>query len=173
VPAADRTYRVIIFNHGYSLSLYICPVITTAAPYTRRRHHWVSQCSQSEPPRVYPGMGRLVQPSPAIGSDWKRAACRIRAGILRPTRRVSHGGLTQTNGSPENPGRFTLKDRNRPRLCENSRPRTHRENRASPEAHSATIAIPREVLVPSILRQILVFTQPRPIIAVWSMLIYK
>ena len=54
----------------------------------------------------HPRMGRLVQPPPTPGRDRLCAACRTRRNVLSAVRRVDHGGLTHTNPSPVNPGRF-------------------------------------------------------------------
>ena len=49
-------------------------------------------------------MGRLVQSPQAAGTDRQHPAGRVGTGVLSPTGRVGHDGLTQTNGSPEKPG---------------------------------------------------------------------
>ena len=59
----------------------------------------------------HPGMGRLVQSSPAAGTDRQRAAGGIGAGVLSPAKRVGSRSLTQHQQSPENPGRFKELDR--------------------------------------------------------------
>lgn len=55
-----------------------------------------------------PGMGVLVQPSPAARAHRSRAAGGVRGRLLSSTRRVGHVGLTHTNGPPRVPGRFKL-----------------------------------------------------------------
>jgi putative transposase len=52
------------------------------------------------------GMGRLVQSPPAAGADRQHPSGGVGTGVLSATGRVSHGGLTQINESPEFPGRF-------------------------------------------------------------------
>ena len=46
-----------------------------------------------------------------------------RAGILRPTGRVGHGGLTHTSGSPGIPGRFSTTLDINLHQCPNKRPK--------------------------------------------------
>jgi len=50
------------------------------------------------------GMGRLFPSAPAAGADRQHPAGGERTGLCSPTGRVSHGGLTRINGSPEFPG---------------------------------------------------------------------
>jgi transposase InsO family protein len=52
------------------------------------------------------GMGRLVQSSTVVGTDWKRAAGGVRSVVSSVYGSTAHGGLTQTRSSPEKPGRF-------------------------------------------------------------------
>ena len=60
-------------------------------------------------------MGRLVQSPPAAGADRQHPSGGVGTGVLSATGRVGHGGLTQTNGSPENPGRFKEYQKQHPR----------------------------------------------------------
>jgi hypothetical protein len=53
-----------------------------------------------------PGMGRLVQQSPADGAHRQHPAGRGRGALLRHARRAQTGGVTQTKKPPANPGRF-------------------------------------------------------------------
>ncbi len=53
------------------------------------------------------GVGRLVQQPPPARAARLRAAGRIRRGVLSRSAESGHGGLTQENKSPENPGRFS------------------------------------------------------------------
>jgi transposase InsO family protein len=54
----------------------------------------------------YPGMSRLVQPPPALGTHRLHAAGGTRRHLLS-WRSLGRGGRTQTIESPLNPGRFT------------------------------------------------------------------
>src|SRR5271163_3566731 len=53
-------------------------------------------------------MGRLVQSSPVARTDRQHSAGRTRDHVSSIHGSVADGGLTQTRGSPENPGRFSL-----------------------------------------------------------------
>jgi len=54
------------------------------------------------------GMGRLVQSSSAARADRQHSSGGVGTGVLSAMGRVSHGGLTQTNESPEFQGRFPV-----------------------------------------------------------------
>jgi hypothetical protein len=112
----------------------ICPSANRAAGRGRRGHlsrlprrqlrqcpgrddHWAVQDRADSPPRAvegprpgrvrHAGVGRLVQPPPALRAHWLCAACRVRGRILArggPQRPCS----TQATKPPMNPGRFTL-----------------------------------------------------------------
>src|SRR5271170_5974848 len=53
-------------------------------------------------------MGRLVQSSPVARTDRQHSAGRTRDDVSSIHGSVADGGLTQTRGSPENPGRFSI-----------------------------------------------------------------
>src|SRR5271170_6228382 len=53
-------------------------------------------------------MGRLVQSSPVARTDRQHSAGRTRDDVSSIHGSVADGGLTQTRGSPENPGRFRM-----------------------------------------------------------------
>jgi hypothetical protein len=63
-------------------------------------------------------MGRLVQSPAVAGIDRQCAAGGIGAGIPS-AKRVGTGSLTQTPEPPENPGRFSFKDRALQPFCLN------------------------------------------------------
>ncbi|RMV97377.1 hypothetical protein ALP01_200117 [Pseudomonas caricapapayae] len=53
-------------------------------------------------------MGGLVQSPPPVGANRSHSTGRGRSNLLSATHRVCPGGMTQTKGSPINPGRFSL-----------------------------------------------------------------
>nr|AAV68728.1 putative transposase [Pseudomonas savastanoi pv. phaseolicola] len=53
-------------------------------------------------------MGGLVQSPPPAGANRSYSTGRGRSHLLSATHRVCPGGMTQTKGSPRNPGRFIL-----------------------------------------------------------------